>query len=117
MPANPYEAPGEPSDDKAPGRNWVTVAVIAIIVSMLVVGLFIGCAPQASPVPHDAPVPVETIAESLKSEDTAESATEPVRFKVIKIIDGDTIDVLTDDKETIRLRFNGIDTPERGQPF
>ena len=41
----------------------VTVAVIAIIVSMLVVGLFIGCAPQASPVPHDAPVPVETIAD------------------------------------------------------
>ena len=36
---------------------------------------------------------------------------------MIKIIDGDTIDVLTDDKETIRLRFNGIDTPERGQPF
>ena len=32
-------------------------------------------------------------------------------------LDGDTIDVLTDDKETIRLRFNGIDTPERGQPF
>ena len=32
-------------------------------------------------------------------------------------MDGDTIDVLTDDKKTIRLRFNGIDTPERGQPF
>lgn len=41
----------------------------------------------------------------------------PQLYKVIKIIDGDTIDVLTDDKETIRLRFNGIDTPERGQPF
>ncbi|MEO2015751.1 MAG: thermonuclease family protein [Fuerstiella sp.] len=38
-------------------------------------------------------------------------------YKVIKTIDGDTIDVLTDDKETIRLRFNGIDTPEQGQPF
>ncbi|MEO2013365.1 MAG: thermonuclease family protein [Fuerstiella sp.] len=41
----------------------------------------------------------------------------PQLYKVIKTIDGDTIDVLTDDKETIRLRFNGIDTPERGQPF
>lgn len=38
-------------------------------------------------------------------------------YKVIKTIDGDTIDVLTADKKTIRLRFNGIDTPERGQPF
>jgi endonuclease YncB( thermonuclease family) len=41
----------------------------------------------------------------------------PELFKVIKIVDGDTIDGLTDAKETIRLRFNGIDTPERGQPF
>lgn len=66
-------------------------------------------------------------------------------FKVIGIIDGDTIDVLTIDPrtlawqrdgiqteerggqigskvdqfapETIRLRLNGIDTPENGQPF
>ena len=29
--------------------------------------------------------------------------------KVIKVIDGDTIDVLTDSKETIRIRLNGID--------
>jgi micrococcal nuclease len=37
--------------------------------------------------------------------------------KVIKVVDGDTIDVLTDDMETIRIRFSGVDTPERGQPF
>jgi hypothetical protein len=37
--------------------------------------------------------------------------------KVIKVVDGNTIDVLTDDQETIRIRFSGIDTPERGQPF
>lgn len=37
--------------------------------------------------------------------------------KVIGITDGDTIDVLTDQNETIRLRLNGIDAPERGQPF
>ncbi len=37
--------------------------------------------------------------------------------KVIKVIDGDTIDVLTDDKETIRIQLHGIDCPERGQPF
>jgi endonuclease YncB( thermonuclease family) len=40
-----------------------------------------------------------------------------VTGKVIKVIDGDTIDVLTEDKETIRIRFSAIDTPERGQPF
>jgi micrococcal nuclease len=43
----------------------------------------------------------------------------PAEFtaKVIKVIDGDTIDVLTDDTVTIRIRLNGIDCPERGQPF
>ncbi len=46
------------------------------------------------------------------------SEAEPERlFKVIKIIDGDTIDVLTGDRVMIRLRINGIDAPERGQPF
>ena len=35
----------------------------------------------------------------------------------MKVVDGDTIDVLTNDKQTIRIRLNGIDCPERGQPF
>ncbi|WP_081614025.1 thermonuclease family protein [Novipirellula maiorica] len=35
---------------------------------------------------------------------------------MIGVVDGDTADVLHG-HETIRLRFNGIDTPERGQPF
>jgi hypothetical protein len=38
-------------------------------------------------------------------------------YKVIGTVDGNTIDVLADDKETIRLRLNRIDAPERGQPF
>ena len=53
----------------------------------------------------------------MTPEEPAVEATANFTAKVIKVIDGDTIDVLTDDKETIRVRFNGIDTPERGQPF
>ena len=51
---------------------------------------------------------------------TEQPATEiPGEFtaKVVKVVDGDTIDVLTDDNQTIRIRLNGIDCPERGQPF
>ena len=51
---------------------------------------------------------------------TEQPATEiPREFtgKVVKVVDGDTIDVLTDDNQTIRIRLNGIDCPERGQPF
>jgi endonuclease YncB( thermonuclease family) len=37
--------------------------------------------------------------------------------RVVAVIDGDTIDILNGDKKTIRIRLNGIDAPERDQPF
>ena len=37
--------------------------------------------------------------------------------KVVKIIDGDTFDVLKDDHTTIRVRMFGIDCPERRQDY
>lgn len=37
--------------------------------------------------------------------------------KCIKVVDGDTLDLLTAENETIRFRFESIDCPERGQPF
>jgi endonuclease YncB( thermonuclease family) len=36
---------------------------------------------------------------------------------VVGIVDGDTIDILDGDKKQHRIRFDGIDAPERGQPF
>ena len=38
-------------------------------------------------------------------------------IKVIKIYDGDTITVLTSQKEKIKIRLFGIDAPELKQPF
>jgi endonuclease YncB( thermonuclease family) len=37
--------------------------------------------------------------------------------KVVKIIDGDTYDLLLKNDSTIRIRMNGIDAPERGMPY
>ncbi|MEN9418854.1 MAG: hypothetical protein RI988_2474 [Pseudomonadota bacterium] len=37
--------------------------------------------------------------------------------RVIGVIDGDTIDVLTAKFETLRVRLSGIDAPELGQAF
>jgi endonuclease YncB( thermonuclease family) len=36
--------------------------------------------------------------------------------KLVKIVDGDTVDVLHQGKAE-RIRLHGIDTPERGQPY
>ena len=36
---------------------------------------------------------------------------------MIKIVDGDTFDLLTDDTVKIRIRLNGIDCPERKQDY
>jgi endonuclease YncB( thermonuclease family) len=40
-----------------------------------------------------------------------------VSGKVVKILDGDTYDLLLDNKTTIRIRMEGIDAPEKGMPF
>jgi len=37
--------------------------------------------------------------------------------KVVKIVDGDTFDILTSNNSTIRIRMNGIDCPERKQDY
>ncbi len=37
--------------------------------------------------------------------------------KVVGIIDGDTYDILMEGNETVRVRMEGIDAPEKGMPF
>ena len=44
---------------------------------------------------------------------SAYESGQKISGKVIKVIDGDTYDLLTDDKKTIRVRMEGIDAPEK----
>jgi endonuclease YncB( thermonuclease family) len=44
-------------------------------------------------------------------------AAEPVEWRVVNVADGDTITCLDDGKTQHRIRIDGIDAPERGQPF
>ena len=60
-------------------------------------------------------LPVEPLTTTMPPEVTTEASE--ITGKVVHIIDGDTIDILTADKTKIRIRFNGIDAPESGQPF
>jgi micrococcal nuclease len=44
------------------------------------------------------------------------SAQQNGTFRVVKIVDGDTYDILINGIQT-RIRMDGIDAPERGQPY
>lgn len=41
----------------------------------------------------------------------------PWTGKVIHVADGDTVNVLNARRESVRIRFSGIDAPEKNQPF
>lgn len=44
------------------------------------------------------------------------ASAETLSGKVIKVLDGDTIDILVQ-KQTNRIRLGGIDAPEKGMPY
>lgn len=72
-----------------------------------------GCGERAT-----APQPTPVIQSDMAVEPPQQkSAPTELVGKVVKVVDGDTIDVLTNDRETVRIRLNGIDCPERGQPY
>ena len=47
----------------------------------------------------------------------AASWAEDSSGRIVGVIDGDTVDLLTDNKTLIRVRLSGIDAPEKKQPF
>ena len=44
-------------------------------------------------------------------------AEESLNGQVLKVIDGDTITIITDTQQTRKIRLSEIDTPERDQPW
>ena len=48
---------------------------------------------------------------------TFTAQTETITGRVFPISDGDTLKILTETNEKMRIRLAGIDTPEKGQPF
>lgn len=47
----------------------------------------------------------------------AEKDEEVLKGKVVSVADGDTVTILTENDEQIRIRLYGIDAPEKGQDF
>lgn len=47
----------------------------------------------------------------------SEANAEELFGRVVSVSDGDTIGVLTANREQVRIRISGIDAPEKSQPF
>jgi endonuclease YncB( thermonuclease family) len=79
---------------------------LAILVFLL------GCQPQQAETLVDTskPVPKPTTAKPATPE------ADVITGRVVRVIDGDTLEVLVN-QEQVRIRLEGIDCPERNQPF
>ena len=55
-------------------------------------------------------------ASTADSPSTTSGSTTVMAGQVVKVVDGDTLDVLVENRPQ-RIRLDGIDAPERGQPF
>ena len=64
---------------------------------------------------HDAPLPVSSDALVSRTQNTTVNKPIGQDAVTVEVIDGDTIDVRLDGR-IIRVRYIGVDTPERGEP-
>jgi micrococcal nuclease len=92
-------------------KNRSRIILFALLLIVLYLRLVNPDSPFFSPPlnPSNPPSPAEAV--SCIPSSTAELA------ELVTVIDGDTIDVLLASGEVQRVRFIGIDTPERGEPF
>jgi endonuclease YncB( thermonuclease family) len=60
---------------------------------------------------------VIVLANVLVAASLAAATAAELRGRVVGISDGDTLTLLTDRRQEVRIRLAEIDTPERGQPY
>jgi endonuclease YncB( thermonuclease family) len=94
-------------------RRRSTLWLIAAIAT-LAVGIVLG-AIAGTGGGDDAPEPTPTLASGVPLPELAPDESRLTPAEVVGVIDGDTIDVeIAGERE--RVRYYGVDTPERGEP-
>lgn len=63
------------------------------------------------------PALISAVVAGLAAAAAAASAAEPVRWRVVNVHDGDTLTALDAGNVQHKVRLEGIDAPELGQPF
>ena len=90
--------------------RWLVAAILTLTVG-IVLGVLAGDGDDEEVGPEVSPTP--TLAVTLP--DLQPDQARLQEGEVVEVIDGDTIDVLVDGREE-RVRYYGVDTPERGKP-
>jgi len=80
---------------------------------LLLVVFFDGCSQRSNSSVQNGVAPLA----SASPRSTSPRTDSVLVGKVIRVIDGDTIDVLDTSMNVLRVRLKGIDAPERGQAF
>src|SRR5688572_15958005 len=106
------KTPNQISGSNCPDLNPIKLNYIRIITNTKFIVLAICCATLLS-CRHRETVSDRQVQETAPS---YESERDTTSYRVIKIIDGDTFDILIDGKPE-RIRVFGIDAPEREMPF
>ncbi|MBI4570644.1 MAG: thermonuclease family protein [Chloroflexi bacterium] len=88
---------------------WLAGAIVLLAIAALLNALARDGGDEAS----DRPIATPTLAVALPDLQPDDSAL--MRAEVVGVIDGDTIDVHMDGRDE-RVRYFGVDTPERGDP-
>lgn len=89
--------------------RWLFAAIIT-----LTIGVLLGLIGGRIGDDREGPDPTPTLAVALPDLQPSPDAASFQRADVVRVIDGDTIDVRLDGVEE-RVRYYGIDTPERGE--
>jgi len=54
---------------------------------------------------------------TLPAQRPADLVNQHVTAHVVRVVDGDTVDILIPPARRVRVRLHGVDTPEAGEPF
>lgn len=95
-----------------PWKKWLSIGLIALIVSVLTYGII--ASQQGEENQETLSNSIASVSQATVPQEVPQQPGEPL-YKVVKVIDGDTLDVAIDGK-TERLRLIGIDTPETVDP-
>lgn len=97
-------------------RRSCLAGVLVLVATLVSAVLLVGMSARASYLPPEVARAITRAASTaVASAPTAALPLSMTAALVVRVVDGDTIDVKLDDGDVKRLRYIGVDSPERNQ--